>query len=121
MMGRKRILPRRGLPASHLGKPPVDRFAAMGFEEGVRLGEMPAAKKAGMGRKRRWMHGFQDEMALGIDERRLLLCVRTPEHEDDGMRLFVDGPDDRIGEPLPAAPLMRRRPAFLDSKDAVEQ
>lgn len=63
----------------------------------------------------------EHEVTRTIDKSGLALCVRAPEHEDDGLRLLVDRPDYGVGEALPAPALVRGRAATLDGQHAVQK
>src|SRR4029079_7337294 len=67
------------------------------------------------------MRGFQDEVLGAVDERRLLLRVAAPQHEDDRRLARIDLADDRVGELLPAAVAVRGGAAHLDRQHAVEE
>src|SRR4029450_9560203 len=60
-------------------------------------------------------------MPVLVDERRLLLRVAAPQHEDDRFRPGIDDADDGVGEPLPAAVPMRGGAAHFDRQYAVQQ
>ncbi len=67
------------------------------------------------------MRRLQHEVLRAIHERRLLLRVASPKHEDDRLGLFVDQPHHRVGEALPPALAVRCGLPHLDRKHAVEE
>ena len=92
--------------SGRVGQRPIDRLQAVCFEERVRLGKMPAPQKPIVCGQWGGVCRLQHEMTAGIHERRLLLRIRSPQHEDDRLLLGVDGADDFIGEFFPALSLM---------------
>ena len=46
----------------------------------------------------------------------LLLCVRSPQHEDKALRLIVEVPDDGVSDFLPAAVFVSVSAGCLDGQ-----
>ena len=82
---------------------------------------MAVAQKAAMGGERRRVYGFQNQMLRAVDMRAFFLRVRAPEHKDDMLACFVHDADDRVGENLPAAFLVRTCLSRLHRQRGIEQ
>ena len=64
----------------------------------------PAAAVGGQGGG---MYAFQHQVLVGVDEGPFALRIRTPQQENQMFLFLGDGPDDCIGEGLPAFVLVR--------------
>ncbi len=68
--------------------------------------EMIIAKEAVMGRKWRWMSGFQDEMFSFIDDFGFIARVSAPENEDEVRSGFIEIFNAVFSEGFPALAAM---------------
>ena len=93
----------------------------MRFQVGVGLAEMVVAEETVAGREGGWVCGCQHQVARTVDEGSFLLRVSSPKDEHQVFAFFSQRADGRVGELLPALPLVRTGLVGAYREGGVEQ
>ena len=81
---------------------PIDLRQAFTFEKRVDLGKRFAAQETSRSGKGGWVSGFDDEMAVGIDQLFLLPSWFAPQNKRNVLRHLTDYSNYLVREFLPA-------------------
>ena len=87
---------------------PVDGVDAVRFEKRIAFGEVLAAEKA-IVRRRRGMHAFEHKVLRCSDEFLFAAGIAAPEQKDDRLLMLVQLFDYMVGEGRPAEVFMAVR------------
>ena len=100
--------------------PLYGRFSVL-LKIGVGLRKMMTAEKSAIGAQRRRVYGSEYQMSGAVDESRLLLCITSPQEENQSVAFGSKSLNHGIGEDFPTVTLVRTCLMCPDRKGGVEQ
>lgn len=112
-------MPQAGIGSYPVRQLPVDRLKTLLSQKLIGTTEVAVTQKTTMRRQWRRVRRLEHQMPRRIDQSRLRLCVRAPEHEHQMRATLANHLDHSVGELLPASLGMGSCQALLHRQRGV--